>query len=144
MKKRKSIETSEDLVRAFADLFDEVEPDTPEEIDAVLREAGYDPDEIGVRMKAAAEKALANSPLNWRNRAQKELEDEQTRIARFTTARPGNRAGLIEAIKRLAGQVPGQVAYAYRSLALMTDEDLASLLSDLEYLASQKDGQGEK
>jgi len=58
VKGRRPIETSEDLVRAFADLFDEIEPETPEEIDAVLREAGYDPDEVGARMKAVAERAL--------------------------------------------------------------------------------------
>lgn len=144
MKKRKSIETSEGLVRAFADLFDEVEPDTPEEIDAVLREAGYDPDEIGVRMKAAAEKALTESPLNWRSRAPKELENERTRIGQVRTTLPGNRAGIIEAIKWLIEQGGNQVAYAYRNLEAMTGEDLASLLSDLEYLASQKRVQDEK
>lgn len=36
-------------------------PETPAEIDAVLREAGYDPDQIGAQMKAAAEQALARS-----------------------------------------------------------------------------------
>lgn len=144
MKKRKSIETSEGLVRAFADLFDEVEPATPEEIDAVLREAGYDPDEIGVRMKAATEKALTESPLNWRNRASKELENERTRIGHVRTTLPGNRAGIIEAIKWLIEQGGNQVAYAYRNLEAMTDEDLVSLLSDLEYLASQKRVQDEK
>ena len=45
--KKTSIKTSAELVRAFANLFDEIEPETPEEIDQVLREAGYDPDAIG-------------------------------------------------------------------------------------------------
>lgn len=34
-------------------------PETPTEIDAALHAAGYDPDEIGAQMKAAAEAALA-------------------------------------------------------------------------------------
>ncbi len=34
-------------------------PETPKEIDTVLREAGYDPDEIGAQMKAAAEARIA-------------------------------------------------------------------------------------
>ena len=144
MNKRRPVETSEDLVRAFADLFDEIEPETPEEIDAVLHEADLYLDEMGTRMKTATEQALAKSPLNWRNRASRELEDERARIAHFETARPGDRACLIEAIKRLTGQVPRQITYAYRNLDSMTDEDLASLLSNLEYLASQKSGQGEK
>lgn len=53
--------TSAEFVRAIANLFDEIEPETPEEIDEVLREAGYNPDAIGKKMKAAAEKALAET-----------------------------------------------------------------------------------
>ena len=34
------------------------EPETPEEVDAYLRAAGYDPAEVGARMQSAAEKAL--------------------------------------------------------------------------------------
>jgi len=56
------VKTSEDLVRAFADLFDEVEPETPEEVDAALREAGYDPDQVAARMKAVAQEALKWPP----------------------------------------------------------------------------------
>ncbi len=142
MDKRRPVETSEDLVRAFADLFDEIEPETPDEIDAVIREAGFDPDEMEARIRAATEQALARSPLNWRNRTSQELESERDRVAR--AVRPGDRAGLIEAIKALTRQVSGQIAYAYRNLESMTDEDLAGLLSNLEYLASQKGGPGEK
>ncbi len=83
MKQRRSIETHEYLVRAIAVLFDEIELETSEEIEASLRDAGYDPDEIGTRMKAAAEQALVSSPLNWRSRAQQELEEERARLAGF-------------------------------------------------------------
>ena len=64
MNKRRSPATEEELVHAFADLFDEVGLDTPEEIDAALREGGHDPDTIAARMKSVAERALARSPLN--------------------------------------------------------------------------------
>jgi hypothetical protein len=53
--------TEEELVHVFADLFDEVGPETPEEIDATLREEGHDPDTIAARMTSAAERALARS-----------------------------------------------------------------------------------
>lgn len=33
-------------------------PETPKEIDTILREAGYDPDEIGAQIKAAAKASL--------------------------------------------------------------------------------------
>ena len=144
MKGRRSIETSEDLVRAFADLFDEIEPETPEEIDAVLCEAGYDPDEIGARMKAVAERALVDSPLNWRNRAQRELEAERARIAAAVKTSLLNRADIIHAIEQLVAQFGGQMAYAHRNLDSETDEDLASLLSELEYLASRQHGRSEE
>ena len=144
MKKRRAIETSEDLVRAFASLFDELEPETPEEIDTVLREAGFDPDELGARMKAAAERALNDSPLNWRSRAQRELEDERARIASTTPDLLRSRKDIIDAIKQLVGQLGNQVAYAHRNLESASDEDLASLLADLEYLASQQHRSREK
>ena len=50
--------TGQDLVTAFSSLFDELEPETPEEVDVTLREFGYDPDELGARVKDAAERAL--------------------------------------------------------------------------------------
>lgn len=138
MKKRRHVETSEDLVRAFANLFDEVAPETPEEIDAELCEAGYDPDKIGARMQAVAGQALANSPLNWRSRAQRELEDERARIAGFAATSLRSRAEVIVAIKQLVAQSGGQMVYAHRNLESETDEDLASLLAELEYLASRR------
>jgi hypothetical protein len=138
VKKRRLIETSEDLVRALAELFAEDVPKTPEEVDAELREAGYDPEEIGARMQAAAERALATSPLNWRIQAQKELEEERAQMAEFAATPVHDRASIIAAIKQLSSQLGGQVVYAYRNLESETDEDLASLLADLEYLASQQ------
>lgn len=50
--------SGEKLVQAFADLFDAVELETTEEIDATLREAGYDPDEVALRMADIAEEMM--------------------------------------------------------------------------------------
>lgn len=36
----------------------------PGEVDVILREGGYDPDEVGARMKAAAERALAEAEIS--------------------------------------------------------------------------------
>jgi DNA-directed RNA polymerase subunit F len=139
--------TSEDLVRAVADLFDEVEPETQEEIDAVLREAGHDPDEVAARMKVVAERALASSPFNWRNRAQRELADERARYERLASVLPRSRADILSAIQALLAQLGGRTQQAYahfRNFESATDEDLARLLSELEYLASQQHGQHRK
>lgn len=51
--------TSWQLIKALADLFDEVGPETPEEVDAALIEYGYDPDKVGKLGKQIAEEALA-------------------------------------------------------------------------------------
>lgn len=52
------------LVSAFADLFDEMGPETPEEIDAELRAAGYNPDEVGQKIAKAAKEALEEAERN--------------------------------------------------------------------------------
>jgi hypothetical protein len=57
--KRKPIETSEELVRVFANLFNDVEPVTPEEVDERLQITGHDPDEVAAKMKATAKEAFA-------------------------------------------------------------------------------------
>ena len=49
------------LLDGLTDLFNEVGPSTPKEIDEILRESGYDPAQVGKRMKAVAEKAMAKS-----------------------------------------------------------------------------------
>ena len=60
MKKPRTLAEKKRLVEAFADLFDEQEmPGTPEEIDQFLRLCGYDPEEVGKRMAAVAERAFA-------------------------------------------------------------------------------------
>lgn len=141
MKNRRPIETSEDLVRAFADLFDEIAPETPEDIDAELREAGYDPDEVAARMRAAAERAIAESPLNWRTRAQQELAEARARVEDFGSALPSSRENIVQAIKRLLAQLGPRTEQAYahfRNFESLSDEDLASLLTEIEYLARQQ------
>jgi len=49
------------LVRAFGDLFDEIQPRTAEEIDEILRDEGYDPDELTTRLGDAVKAAMASA-----------------------------------------------------------------------------------
>jgi hypothetical protein len=134
-------ETSKDLVEAFASLFNEVEPETPEEIDAVLRDAGHDLHEVAARMKAIAEKAIADSPLNWRERAKKDLPVALVRLKQFSLTATHDRTTIAGAIHELIAQLGAEVQPAFahfRNLDSVSDEDLASLLADLEYLSSQQ------
>jgi 2-hydroxychromene-2-carboxylate isomerase len=55
--------TNKELVHNLAKMFDEIEL-TPAEVDEALREAGYDPDEIGAKMKAIADDALARGVVS--------------------------------------------------------------------------------
>lgn len=56
------------LAEAIDALFDQIEPaTTEEEIDAELREAGYDPDEVAEQFRKVVADALARSPYNPQN-----------------------------------------------------------------------------
>lgn len=144
MSKRRPPETyeDEDLVRVFADLFDEIEPQTPEDVDTVLREAGYDPDKIGARIQTLAEQALANSPLNWRKRAPEELAQARAQLDDFVSTTPRSRSEIIAALRQIIAQLgakKSKLAAAYfRNLEQATDDDLASLLVELEYLSADQ------
>lgn len=142
MPNRKPPATDQDLIRAITDSFNEVEPDSPEEVDAILQEAGFDPDKVGSEIKAVAERALKESPLNWRERAQ-EMEDAKVRLTAFTLAIPTSRSDIINAIKELVaklGSGKSELAMAqYRNFENASDEDLASLLRQLQYLSTQAD-----
>ena len=80
VKQGKGQRTPEELIQAVADLFNEVEPETPEEIEAVLREAGYDPDAIREQMKTIAERALSKQPQKWSEKIQTLPEKDPTRL----------------------------------------------------------------
>ena len=141
MNERRPPTTEDELIHSFADLFDAVEPETPEEIQTTLKDAGYDPDGVAARMQAIAARAIENSPFNWRKRAQRELETEKTRLETRTSSTPRNRAGIVDAIKQLLAGLSGQqfeLAAHFRNFDQATDEDLSSLLADLEYLVSQQ------
>ena len=150
MNDRKAPETEQELLERVGELFDEIDPETPEELDAALQEAGFDPDAIGARMEALAREALQQSPLNWRNQAHKEMEAERQRLAAAQRVSPGpaNREAIKSSIQALVGRLgpaAGQLGTAHhRNLEDASDDDLLSLLADLEYLAGHEDGSDTK
>ncbi len=79
MSEKKPVETSEDLVRALNELFNQVMIDVPEEVDDILREAGYDPDQLGKEMADFARRVSAKSPLDWRNKHE-DVEQAKTKL----------------------------------------------------------------
>ncbi|KKN21382.1 hypothetical protein LCGC14_0925990 [marine sediment metagenome] len=136
--------SEEDLLLAVADLFDEVTEEDIEEIDAALIEYGYDPEEVGRQMRMVAERALGDSPLNWRNQARQEIQRERERIESLTSqAINKTRAEILaraSELLELAKAIHKKPALAhFRNFEEMTEQDLADLVEELEHLLSEQD-----
>jgi hypothetical protein len=80
MKKCNTPQTEGELARALDELFFEFLLETPDEVDAILREAGYDPDQVAAEMQTLAERAWDHSPLNWRNRVRQEMGQQRAKL----------------------------------------------------------------
>jgi hypothetical protein len=143
MNQRKPPEADSELLDRMTELFNELEIESLDEAKQILRSAGYDPTVIATEFQQKASRALAKSPLNWRNRAQHEIEQERTRLQSMTKPDISVRAKLQEAVSELMArvqQIHGRQAVAhFRNLAEVTDEDLADIAVELEYLLSKKD-----
>ena len=132
----KSPSTEPELLDAFLALFNETEPNSQQEIIEVLEEEGLRPKDVGVRMAAVARRAQERSPLNWRSRSAA-LAHEQAQLARH--GQQPSRPDLLHSIQErlalvAAGQRP-QLMAAYRNLETLTDEDLVTLIQQLELLS---------
>ena len=110
------------------------------DVDQVLTEAGYKPDDVGKKFQVVANQSMARSPHNWRNRAHVDHEDAKAGLSKKDSIeRPRrSRSEILDAIHVLLSQQNLKVAFAHRNFSDQTDEDLESLLDQLEYIASQK------
>ncbi|MBK7781774.1 MAG: hypothetical protein IPJ58_13600 [Ardenticatenia bacterium] len=131
--------TEEELISAIDELLADVRPpETVEEVETFLRECGYDSVDVAARMQALVDGLVAQSPLNWRNRAPQEMEAARAKREGVIVER-SDRNGTIAAIKRLytelsEGQRQFVPAALFRNLETASDSDLADLQGDLEYL----------
>jgi hypothetical protein len=140
MTKPKAPATEEELLDCLVELFSEAELESQETTDSFLQEAGLNPDEVGARAREVAEAALSRSPLNWRNSALGKLESERLHRSQTPPSRPKGRPELMSAIQTFARRsdtANERVTALWRNLEKATDEDLVSLLADLEYLEQQ-------
>lgn len=138
MSDQKSDRTGKELLEALNHLFSEVDPQTSEEIAAVIKVGGYDPDAFAMRIKAVAEQAMSNSPLNWRNKARIELEQERKRLKAHAVRDDRGRDFLLKRVKTLLEKYSGVTGFAYahhRNLDKASDDDLLSLIEELEHLS---------
>ena len=141
MSTRKGPRNDQEFVEAFEHLLYDHEPETDEEVDAFLRSEGVDPEVIAANGRAFVEKALALSPLNWRNHAA-DRQKAQEELEAHEVSSILSRDALLAAINKImSGLNPRQFAQAsvqYRNLEEVSDEDLRSLLAELEYLNQKK------
>lgn len=143
MNKQNASSTDKEFLERVARFLAEVEPDTPEELKAALREAGYDPNDVERQASDLLDRLRSRSPYDWRNRSRTEIDAERTRMAtRTTNLNSQSRQNYIERIQDLAKKLGGeglQLVTAHRNFESATDGDLASLLTDLEYLDEKRD-----
>jgi len=137
MSDRRPPQSDDEILEAFAELFDSVPPDTPEEIQAALLEAGIDPDQVANEVKQLVEDGLASSPYNWRN-AQPALDQARLELEASQIETPGERSDIVEAIQQLLSQSRDQSLAAHfrnENFSQMSKEELASLYQELKYLS---------
>ena len=89
---KKPPETYREFLDRLADLFDEVPPESLEEAEQELRDAGLDPEAVGQRMSELAAQTLARSPLNWRVSAAEERRHALGQLTHFKAAVPKTRS----------------------------------------------------
>ena len=142
MDKQNASNTDNEFLERVAKFLAEVESESLEEVRAALQEAGYDPKAIERQAIDLLDKLQSRSPFDWRNRSRSEIEAERTRVAAITAnTKRQNRASYLEQIQQLAKELGGegsQLVTAHRNFEEATEEDLASLLADLEYLAGKR------
>lgn len=136
MPKRKSPETEAELLAAFADLFDEIDMESDDDTDEVLRAAGYDLDELNRKARAIVDEAITSSPLNWRNK-KVEIAREKERFNRIHKPEALSRAETEASIKKLIAVLPEakRPAMHARNFEDMSDDDLNSWYVELKYLS---------
>ena len=138
---KKKNQTYKDYLSNLLSFIESKDEVPPYNVDKILTEAGYKPDEEGKKFQAVANKSAANSPHNWRNRARNAHEGAKASyLKKISVAKTHRlRSELIDAINTLLSQQNLKIAFAHRNFSDQTDEDLESLLDQLEYIASQKD-----
>lgn len=124
-----------DLLNAFNNLFADLDPETPEETDEIIRSAGIDPDTYAAKIEELAQTVLAKQ-------ARLQIENARQKYDSRKTSQLRNRQSLIQQIQEKMSQLSARnrIAFAHhRNLESASDADLQSLLEDLLYLVDPDD-----
>ncbi len=139
MTQRKPPETDNDVLTVLTELFCELDVESNEEAEQILRAAGYTPSTVRTNARNLVNQALATSPLNWRNQ-----KSAITKLKEQIIQKSGkflSRLDMEAKVKELLSLIPPSqlVATHFRDFKEMTDADLASWIEDLSMLLPNTD-----
>lgn len=137
MNKRRAPQSYKELLQVLSDLFDEIEPSTAEEVASYLDEQGYDRKALVITLRTNIDKAISSSPLNWRNKVD-ESSSHKSDLLQAQKKQPLTRHEIVAAIRRIYTKRNVPFIAHYRNLEEATDEDLLSLLEDLQELDDEQ------
>lgn len=136
---RNAPETASQFLDRLTELLASLPDRSLEELKEDLRAQGIDPERVVERVERLVLSKLNEYRLRWQEQARRERRAILERLPDFTAKLPATRPELertlAEIISRLWG--PGAEAYAqayFRKLDQVTENDLRSLLEDLERL----------
>lgn len=140
---KKVPKTSEELMGAIDELLDAVPPLEISECDSELEACGFDPVLVGARLERAARDAMSTSTLNWRVRARAEraaaLQRFESTARTFVVATQDVGARIKELLAQVASmpEAPALRAHFHKLAGKASDDELGTLLTELEFLHSQ-------
>ncbi len=151
MKNDNRIETEEQLLQALEEfLCSGSEDDSIEEIEKELIDLGHDPAELGQKGREISIECLANSPLNWRNTATNAIQIARARLdeTKSRIAKNLDRKSLVNEIQKILDSLgrkdSNMIPAHFRNYEAASDNDLLKILSQLQYLKSNKKNEKEE
>lgn len=138
MSERRIPQSYKELLQVLFELFEEVEPGTPDEVASYLADRGYNREDLVLVMRTEVEKAIGESPLNWRNT----VDYGHTRKFDLSQAKKKqlpSRQDILAAIRGIYTRRNVPLVAHFRNLEEATDEDLLSLLEDLQELDDEQE-----
>jgi len=136
MEPNKSKKTDLEIASDFDSLFNEIpEPQTDEEIQAFLADAGYDIQVLKARGRDFVNDLMAS---NWRFVSPEELNQVSAQIDEVPLRLDWGRERLMAAFQKITSQLTSagmHPRFAFRNQEQLTESDLATILQELEYQA---------
>lgn len=134
--------SDEEIVAAFEKLFDEsLIPASLEEADESIKKAGIDPDNFRAEMHRLTTRLLAESPYNWRNQKDDEIESNRASLERIKIPSGLTKKQLWDRITSLQAKYPEvfpqPLQFAFRNAKEQSEDDIAYLLQEMIHRVQQ-------